>query len=51
MFYASRAADLHQGDLQFTTDFRNVYAGVLEHWLGTKSVPILGRKFDPLAVV
>lgn len=44
-------ADLHQGDLQFTTDFRNVYAGVLEHWLGTKSGPILGRKFDPLAVV
>jgi len=29
-------------------DFRCVYAGVLEHWLKTASVPILGRRFEPL---
>ena len=32
-------------------DFRQVYAGVLENWLGTKSEPVLGRKFEKLAVV
>jgi uncharacterized protein (DUF1501 family) len=42
---------LFQGDLQFTTDFRSVYAGVLEHWLQTKSEPILGHKFEPLPLV
>src|SRR5581483_10849154 len=26
--------DLDEGDVKFTTDFRAVYAGVLEHWLG-----------------
>jgi uncharacterized protein (DUF1501 family) len=43
--------DLYQGDLKFTTDFRRVYAGVLEQWLKTKSAPVLGRQFEPLAVV
>jgi uncharacterized protein (DUF1501 family) len=41
-------AELFQGDLRFTTDFRRVYAGVLENWLGTPSEPILGRRFDAL---
>ena len=44
-------ADLFQGDVKFTTDFRSVYAGVLEDWLKTKSAPVLGRNFDPLPVV
>lgn len=44
-------ADLHNGDLKFTTDFRSVYAGVLEGWLRTPSAPILGRQFAPLSVV
>lgn len=44
-------ADLHQGDLKFTVDFRTVYAGVLEGWLKTRSQPVLGRKFEPLALV
>jgi len=43
--------DLFQGDLKFTTDFRRIYAGVLENWLKTGSVPVLGRKFEPFAVV
>jgi hypothetical protein len=32
-------------------DFRQVYAGILERWLKTKSAPILGRPFEPLQVV
>ncbi len=44
-------ADLFQGDLKYTVDFRSVYAGVLENWLKTKSEPVLGRKFEPLALV
>lgn len=42
--------DLDEGDLKFHTDFRSVYAGVLEHWLGVKSEPVLGAKFEPLKV-
>jgi len=44
-------ADLNQGDLKYTVDFRGVYAGVLEQWLKTKSEPVLGRKFEPLQIV
>ncbi len=43
--------DLLNGDVKFRTDFRSIYAGVLEHWLRTPSEPILGRKFAPVAVV
>ena len=43
--------DLFEGDIRYNVDFRSVYASVLEHWLKTKSAPILGRQFDPLAVV
>jgi len=44
------AADLFNGDVKFRTDFRSVYAGVLEGWLKTPSEPILGGKFAPLAL-
>ena len=44
-------ADLHNGDPKFTTDFRAVYAGVLEHWLRTPCAPVLGRKFEPLQLL
>lgn len=43
--------DLDQGDLKAGTDFRQVYATVLENWLGVKSEPILGRQFEKLAFV
>ena len=43
--------DLFQGDIKYNVDFRNVYAGVLESWLKTKSAPILGRQFEPLQLV
>jgi uncharacterized protein (DUF1501 family) len=40
--------DLYQGDIKYNVDFRNVYASILEKWLKTKSVPILGKQFEPL---
>jgi uncharacterized protein (DUF1501 family) len=43
--------DLFEGDIKYNVDFRNVYAAVLEKWLKTSSVPILGRQFTPLPVV
>jgi uncharacterized protein (DUF1501 family) len=44
-------SDLHNGDLQFTTDFRSVYATVLENWLRTPAIPVLGQKFPLLDLV
>jgi uncharacterized protein (DUF1501 family) len=44
-------ADLFQGDLKFTVDFRGVYAGVLESWLKTDSSAVLGRRFEPLELL
>jgi uncharacterized protein (DUF1501 family) len=43
--------DLHQGDLKFNTDFRSVYASVLEGWLKTRSEPVLRKKFPLLEIV
>ena len=40
--------DLFEGDIRYNVDFRQVYAGILEDWLRTKSAPILGRQFVPL---
>jgi uncharacterized protein (DUF1501 family) len=40
--------DLEDGDLKITTDFRRVYASVLEDWLGLPSKPALGGAFEPL---
>ncbi len=41
-------ADLQDGDIRFNTDFRSVYASLLQEWLRTPSVPILGRQFRTL---
>jgi uncharacterized protein (DUF1501 family) len=43
--------DLDNGNLRFTTDFRSVYATVLEKWLDRPSAPILGTGFTPLAAL
>lgn len=40
--------DLHEGDLKFTTDFRRVYATVLDRWFRVPSEEILGAKYDVL---
>ena len=44
-------ADLLQGDVKFSTDFRSVYAGVLDQWLQTNSAAVLGGRFQPLRIV
>jgi uncharacterized protein (DUF1501 family) len=41
-----RLDDLDSGDLKFHTDFRQVYATMLESWLSCDSVAVLGGKFE-----
>ncbi|MBL8763122.1 MAG: DUF1501 domain-containing protein [Phycisphaerae bacterium] len=43
--------DLDDGDLKFNTDFRSVYAGVLESWLKADSKKILEEAFKPAPVM
>ncbi len=43
--------DLDAGDLKFTTDFRAVYATVLDRWLGTNSEIVLGKRYEDLKFV
>ena len=43
--------DLVDGDLKFHTDYRRVYATVLEKWLGCKSEPILAGAYKPLPII
>ena len=49
-----QAPDLNLGknkDLTFSTDFRQVYATVLDHWLDCDSRTVLGQKFQPLPII
>jgi len=41
----------NMGNVRFTTDFRSVYATVLERWLGRPSQPILAGAFSQLPVL
>lgn len=43
--------DLDEGDLKYNTDFRSVYASILQNWLDTPSRPILGQQFPTMNVV
>ncbi len=43
-------ADLLDGDLRPSTDFRSVYATLLDDWLGWPSEPVLGRSFPTLGL-
>ncbi len=38
--------DLNEGDLKYTVDFKNVYATVLNKWLGANDQEILGKQYD-----
>jgi uncharacterized protein (DUF1501 family) len=42
---------LERGDLIHHTDFRSVYATLLEQWLKTPSAPVLGRNFRKLPLL
>ena len=41
-------ADLDDGDLKYTTDFRRVYATLLEKWLSADSAAVLQNKFQTM---
>ncbi len=41
----------NEGDIKFHTDFRRVYATVLDGWLGWPSQQILGGKFEAVKVL
>jgi uncharacterized protein (DUF1501 family) len=43
--------DLDDGDLRFHTDFRRVYAAVLQRWLGWNASAIIGPEFAAIDVV
>ena len=42
---------LDEGDLVYNTDFREVYAAVLEDWMGADSTTILGKKYKKADVL
>jgi uncharacterized protein (DUF1501 family) len=41
-------SDLDDGDLKFHTDFRQVYATLLEQWLGLPAASVLGGEFKSI---
>lgn len=43
--------DLDDGDCKFHTDFRQVYATLIDGWLGGASREILGAEYTPVAVL
>ncbi len=43
--------DLDDGDLKFHTDFRSIYASVIEKWFEAPSQPILGQAFPSLSII
>lgn len=48
---APSLTDLHDGDLIHNTDFRSVYASVLQNWLKVPVEPILHRSFPTIGFV
>ncbi len=40
--------DLVDGDLRFHTDFRRVYASIIQQWFQSKSQDVLGAEFAPI---
>jgi uncharacterized protein (DUF1501 family) len=42
---------LQDGDITHTTDFREVYAATLDHWMGGDSEVVLAQKFVPVDVL
>jgi uncharacterized protein (DUF1501 family) len=44
-------SDLADGDPKFATDFRRVYATLLDGWLKCPAEKVLGEKFEPVAAL
>jgi uncharacterized protein (DUF1501 family) len=43
--------NLDDGDLKYQVDFRQVYATLLQHWLGADAAKVLGARFEPMRFV
>jgi uncharacterized protein (DUF1501 family) len=46
-----KTEDLTVGDLKFHTDFRRIYATLLDQWLGCESQRVLGGQFEHLKLL
>jgi uncharacterized protein (DUF1501 family) len=44
-------SDLTDGDIKYHTDFRRVYAALLDDWLGVDSKGVLGDTFEKLTLI
>ena len=44
-------AELDEGDLIHTTDFRSVYTTAIENWFGGNAESVLGGRYEPIAFV
>lgn len=44
-------SNLNSGDLQYTVDFKNVYATILDKWLDSSVPDILGKDFKTLGFI
>jgi uncharacterized protein (DUF1501 family) len=44
-------SNLDDGDLKYTADFRQVYAAVLENWMGADADAILRKRWNPAPVL
>ena len=44
-------SDLTDGDIKYHTDFRRVYAALLDDWLGVDSKAVLGDAFEKLPLI
>ena len=44
-------ANLKDGDLQYKVDFKSVYATLLQQWLDTDPVSVLGKKYEVMDFV
>src|SRR5262249_2642548 len=42
--------ELEAGNLKHHTDFRQVYAAILDRWLGVSSKEVLGQAFQPVEI-
>jgi uncharacterized protein (DUF1501 family) len=44
-------ADLTDGDVKYNTDFRSIYASILQDFMKTNSLPILGKQFPTMPIL
>ncbi len=44
-------SQLDQGNLRHRIDFRQVYATILDQWLGVPSRQVLGQAYDPVEIL